>query len=86
MTRLSATEVARNFSEVVNRVGAGEEVEVVRNGIPVMQLRPPKPAQVLPIARWRELLAGAPGVDGEFKEDVEAARKRLEPPRSAWPS
>jgi prevent-host-death family protein len=86
MTRLSATEVARNFSEVVNRVGAGEEVEVVRNGVPVMQLRPPKPPQVLPIVRWRELLAGAPPVDEEFKEDVEAARKRLEPPRSAWPS
>src|SRR5680860_395769 len=35
MTRLSATEVARSFSAIVNRVGAGEEIEVVRNGVPV---------------------------------------------------
>lgn len=38
MTRLSATEVARDFSAVVNRVGAAEEIEVVRNGVPVVQI------------------------------------------------
>jgi hypothetical protein len=32
MVRMSATEVARNFSAVVNRVLAGEEIEVIRNG------------------------------------------------------
>lgn len=38
---MSATEVAREFSAVVNRIGAGEEIEVVRNDVPVVQTRPP---------------------------------------------
>jgi prevent-host-death family protein len=31
MATMTATEVARNFSDVLNRVAAGEEIEVVRN-------------------------------------------------------
>jgi prevent-host-death family protein len=46
MTRLTATEVARKFSQVVNRVGAGEEVEVVRNGVPIVQMRPARSHQI----------------------------------------
>src|SRR2546423_1449813 len=38
MVRMSATDVARHFSAVVSRVGAGEEIEIVRNGALVAQL------------------------------------------------
>lgn len=86
MARLTATEVARNFSEVVNRVGAGEEVEVVRNGVPVMQLRPPRGGLTVSASRWRELMATAPPVDADFAGDVEAARCEIGPPSAAWPS
>ncbi|HEX7060040.1 MAG TPA: type II toxin-antitoxin system prevent-host-death family antitoxin [Solirubrobacterales bacterium] len=82
---MSATDVARHFSAVVNRVSAGEEIEVVRNGVPVMHLRPATPPRMLSATRLRELLENA-SVDDEFKQDVEAARKRLRPLRGAWPS
>lgn len=42
MARLSATEVARRFSEMLKRVAAGEEIEVTRAGAPVAVLVPPR--------------------------------------------
>lgn len=86
MTRLTATEVARNFSQVVSRVGAGEEVEVVRNGVPIAQLGPARRPQVVSAARWHELMDSAPAVDEDFERDVEASRETIGPPDSAWPS
>jgi prevent-host-death family protein len=86
MTRLSATEVAREFSAVINRVDAGEEIEVVRNGVPVVEMRPASAARLVSAAKWRNLMASAPAPDEDFARDVEAARKSVEPPRGAWPS
>jgi prevent-host-death family protein len=86
MISLTATEVARRFSQVISRVGAGEEVEVVRNGVPVAQLRPARRTQVVSAARWRELIDSAPTVDEDFERDVEASRETIGPPDSAWPS
>jgi antitoxin (DNA-binding transcriptional repressor) of toxin-antitoxin stability system len=86
MTRLSATEVAREFSAVVNRIDAGEEIEVVRNGVPVVQMRPPSSGHLISAARWRELMESAPAPDEDFAGDVEAGRKAIGPPSGAWPS
>jgi prevent-host-death family protein len=86
MTRLTATEVARNFSQVVSRVDAGEEVEVVRNGVPIVQMRPARGRQVVSAERWRELMDGAPAVDENFESDIEAGREDIGPPSAAWPS
>jgi antitoxin (DNA-binding transcriptional repressor) of toxin-antitoxin stability system len=86
MTRLSATEVAREFSAVVNRIDAGEEIEVVRNGVPVVEMRPARAGRLISPARWRELMASAPSPDEDFARDVEAARKDIGPPSDAWPS
>ncbi len=86
MTRLTATEVARKFSQVVNRVGAGEEVEVVRNGVPVVQMRPARSHQIISASRWRELMDRAPAVDDDFEADVKAGREAIGPPSAAWPS
>lgn len=86
MTRLTATEVAREFSAVVNRVGAGEEIEVVRNGVPVVEMRPINPGRLLSASRWTELMASAPTPDEDFARDVEEARDSIGPPSSAWPS
>ena len=86
MISLTATEVARRFSQVISRVGAGEEVEVVRNGVPVVQMRPARGPQVVSAARWRELMDSAPAVDEDFEHDVEASRETIGPPDSAWPS
>lgn len=86
MTRLTATEVARKFSQVISRVGAGEEVEVIRNGVPIVQMRPAQGRQVVSAARWRELIDNAPAVDDDFEGDIEASRKTIGPPSAAWPS
>ena len=86
MISLTATEVARRFSQVISRVGAGEEVEVVRNGVPIAQLRPARGSQIVSAARWRELMESAPAVDENFARDVEASRETIGPPDSAWPS
>jgi prevent-host-death family protein len=85
MARLSATDVARRFSEVLNRVAAGEEIEVTRAGASVAVIAPPK-IRLLAAARFRELLNTAPPVDGDFADDVRAIRAEVGPPESPWPS
>jgi prevent-host-death family protein len=85
MARLSATEVARRFSEVLNRVAGGEEIEVIRSGAPVAVISPPK-ARVLSAERFGELVRAAPPVDEEFAEDLRAIREAVGPPQGAWPS
>lgn len=86
MTRLSATEVAREFSAVVNRIGAGEEIEVLRNGVPVVEMRAPTPGRLISAARWDELMKSIPSPDEDFARDVETARKEIGPPPDPWPS
>lgn len=86
MVRLTATEVARSFSAIVNRVGGGEEIEVVRNGVPVVEMRPARTGAAVSADRWRDMLATAPPVDDEFATDVERARADVGPPDGVWPS
>jgi prevent-host-death family protein len=85
MTRLTATEAARNFSALLNRVAAGEEVEIVRGGAPVAVISPPK-IKFISADRLRELLASAPPLDEGFADDLRAIRGEAAPPEDAWPS
>jgi prevent-host-death family protein len=85
VARLSATEVARRFSEVLNRVASGEEIEVTRAGAPIAVIAPPK-VRLMSAARFRELLASAPAVDEDFADDVRTIRRSTPPPESSWPS
>lgn len=85
MTRLTATEAARSFSEVLNRVTAGEEVEVTRSGAPVAVIGPAT-ARLISAERFRELIATAPRPDEAFADDVRAARAAIGPPDEPWPS
>jgi antitoxin (DNA-binding transcriptional repressor) of toxin-antitoxin stability system len=86
MVRMSATEVARSFSSVVNRVGAGEEVEIVRNGVAVAELRPVQAPRGITADRWDELMESAPPLDGDFARDVMRGRESFGPPSGVWPS
>jgi prevent-host-death family protein len=83
MARLTATEAARSFSELLNRVAAGEEIEVTRNGAPVAIIAPPR-AQLGTAERFRDLIATAPIADEEFAADVRAVRKTVGPPDEPW--
>jgi prevent-host-death family protein len=82
---MTATEAARGFSDVLNRVAAGEEVVVVRSGAPVAVIAPPR-EQLVSAARFREILAAAPRPDDEFADDVRALRDAVGPPAEPWPS
>jgi prevent-host-death family protein len=82
---MTATEAARSFSELLNRVAAGEEIEIVRSGAEVAVISPPK-SQLMSAERFRELIAAAPPPDSSFAEEVRAARASVGPPEDAWPS
>ena len=85
MPRMTATEAARSFSDVLNRVAAGEEVEVTRSGAPVAVIAPPK-ARLVSAEHFRELMASAPRADEDFADDLRAIRQSAGPPGEPWPS
>jgi prevent-host-death family protein len=82
---MTATEAARSFSEVLNRVAAGEEIEVTRSGTAVAVIAPPR-TRVLSAERFRSLIAAAPSPDPDFATDVRALRDALPMPDDPWPS
>lgn len=85
MPRITATEAARSFSEVLNRVAAGEEIEVTRSGAAVAVISAPA-QRLISAERFRELIASAPTPDEEFADDVRALRETVEAPQASWPS
>ena len=82
---MTATDAARRFSELLNRVAAGEEIAVTRSGAEVAVISPPK-SQLVSAERFRELIATAPRPDEHFLDDVRAARGSVGPPEDAWQS
>ncbi len=85
MARITATEAARTFSDVLNRVAAGEEIEIDRNGAPVAVIGPPR-TRFLSAERLRELLDGLPEVDDDFADDMRRLRAGVGPPEDPWHS
>lgn len=85
MVRMTATEVSRHFSDAINRVDSGEEIEIVRNGRAIAELR--RPAQPVGIsgAALRELMESLPPLDADFAHEVEHARASLGSETGAWP-
>lgn len=86
MVRMTATEVSRNFSSVINRVDAGEAIEIVRNGRPVAELRAPSKPRGIPEAAWDRLVERMSMIDEDFARDVEESRRGLAPPVGRWPT
>lgn len=86
MVRMTATDVSRNFSSVLSRVDAGEEIEIVRNGSPIAELRRPSRPRGISGPAFKALMESLPALDEDFAHDVEEARRRLGPPVSKWPT
>lgn len=86
MVRMTATDVSRNFSSVLNRVDAGEEIEIVRNGNPIAELRQPSRPRGISGAAFKTLMERLPALDEDFARDVEESRRVFGPPVSKWPS
>jgi antitoxin (DNA-binding transcriptional repressor) of toxin-antitoxin stability system len=90
MTRITATEAARNFSDILNRAQyKGEKFEVTRGGQVVATITSalPKP-KVLTAGEFRELWKDRPRLDPEdaaqFEKDLEEIRKSAPSPPSKW--
>lgn len=82
---MTATDAARSFSELLNRVANGEEIEVTRNGAAVAVISPPK-SRLISADRFRELIATAPAPDAEFARDIRVARESVGRPEDVWQS
>jgi prevent-host-death family protein len=82
---MTATDAARSFSEVLNRVADGEQIEVTRSGASIAVIAAPA-VRLMSAERFRALLASAPAPDDEFAEDLRALRRSATAPSSAWPS
>jgi antitoxin (DNA-binding transcriptional repressor) of toxin-antitoxin stability system len=82
---MTATEVSRHFSDAINRVDSGEEIEIVRNGRAIAELRRPSQPIGISGAALRELMDGLPPLDEVFASEVELERARLGTETGAWP-
>jgi prevent-host-death family protein len=85
VTRITATQAAREFSDVLNRVAAGEEIEITRNDAPVAVLTPAR-SRLVSADRFRALMAAAPPVDNAFRADLREIRGGVGAPEASWPS
>lgn len=83
---MTATDVSRNFSSVLNRVASGEEIEIVRNGSPIAELRGPSRPRGISGPAFGALMESLPALDEDFAGEVEEARRSLGPPSIRWQS
>jgi antitoxin (DNA-binding transcriptional repressor) of toxin-antitoxin stability system len=86
--RISATELAKNLSDVLSRIRyRGERFVVERNGEPVASLGPVGAAPGITVAELFERLRTISRPDERFTDDLEtiqASQPRVEFPE--WPS
>ncbi len=88
MVRISVTEAARRFSDLLNRVlYQGETFELERSNKVIARLSPASPPSRVRAADLNELFRRLPklGDDGEaFAKDVESTRARLDHEGDPW--
>ncbi|MGH2830358.1 MAG: type II toxin-antitoxin system Phd/YefM family antitoxin [Actinomycetota bacterium] len=71
MRRISATDAARGFAEVINRVRyQGEQFEIVRNGEAVARIVPTVPSRAVTAAQLTDLVRNLPPLDEGFAADL----------------
>ena len=85
--KISATELSRNLSDILNRVRYRRERFVVeRNGEPIATLAPTATSDVT-MRDLIELIRALPPVDEDFGDDVEEMRAGRRPQAMPeWPS
>jgi prevent-host-death family protein len=85
--RVTATEAARNLSDLLNRVRyRGEHFTVVRGGEEVADLVPARRSSGITLRDLRRALASLPAPDDDFLADVERIRAEQPPAESPWHS
>lgn len=86
--RITATELAKSLSDVLNRVRyRGEKFLIVRKGEPIATVGPAAPVPGITGREFVELLKNLPPPDEGFADDLEAIQA-YQPKASlpAWPS
>ncbi len=85
-SRISATEAARSFSDLLNRVRyRGEQFVIERGGEPICRIVPVGPAKFT-LADLAQLLETAPKPDAGYGKAVKKAiRSQGKLPKSPWP-
>ncbi len=83
--RVTATEAAKKFSDILNRVVyRGETFVVERGGRPICEIVPARPAKFTG-KDFVEMLKSAPRPDDEYFDDVERVIKKRQPVApSSW--
>jgi len=85
--KVTATEAARNLSDLLNRVRyRGERFVVVRAGEDVAELIPAAGGRCLTLAELRATLASLPPPDADFAADLERIRAEQPPAEPSWRS
>lgn len=86
ITHLSATEAARTFSDILNRIRyRGEEFVVERGGEPVCRMLPAAPMRGASLRDVAALLREIPKPDAAFAAEVRRARRSQgRPPLPPW--
>ena len=87
-TRITATELAKSLSDVLNRVRyRGERFRIERNGEPIATLIPAAPAAGVTMRELLSLVKDLGSPDEDFAADLEAihsAQTKTSPP--LWPN
>ena len=86
--QLTATELARNLSDVLNRVHyGGEQFLITRNGKPIATLTPPTRESLPTVGDLLETIRDLPRLGPSFGDDIEEVisnQSKSEPP--VWES
>ena len=85
-TRVSATEAARTFSDLLNRIRyRGDEFVIERGGEPICRMVPATTSSNLTMRQLADLLRDLPVPDRGYAADVRSAsRHQARLPRSPW--
>jgi hypothetical protein len=86
--RISVTEAARNFADLINRAFYRNETTVlIRNGVAVAHIAPGEPLGI-PASearvRWKAMPRLGKAEAAAMDRDIKAARRALPPVRSPW--
>jgi antitoxin (DNA-binding transcriptional repressor) of toxin-antitoxin stability system len=86
-TRITATELARNLSDILNRVKyKGERFSVERKG-EIVAVIEPAPKKAMTVREFFQAYDKIPKPDPDFWKDVEEGRRLMkQPPRDPWDS
>lgn len=87
-TRITATQLARSLSDILNRVDyRGERFEIQRNGKTIATLAPSDPRAERTLRDFVEYVMSQPTPDPDFADDLERVQAEQPPAEfHEWPS